>query len=124
MLADGKRLRNIVLIVIVLACFGYAAYSIRKATHGPPAANRDEVRVVCTACWEESVMSTAEYDAAMDEETTLVRCPHCREFKACSIALYCPQCKRAIPRSMAVFGTAYVCPFCEASLAPGRQESD
>lgn len=119
-----SRLRNVILIMIVIACFGYAAYSIRKATRVPPASNRDEVRLVCTACWKESVMTTAECEAATDEKTDLTRCPHCQEFKASSVSLYCPQCQRAIPRSMVVFGTPYVCPFCKASLASGRQESD
>jgi DNA-directed RNA polymerase subunit RPC12/RpoP len=124
MAAERRTSRNVILIVVAIACLAYAGYAIRSATKAPPTGDRDEVRLVCTGCWEESAMTTAEYDAAMDEETTLVRCPHCGEFKASTISLYCPHCKRAIPRSMVVFGTAHVCPFCKGSLDPSPRESD
>lgn len=121
----SKRLRNVVLIAIAIACLAYAGYSIRKATRVPPASNRDEVWIVCTDCWEETALSTGDYNALpLDEETGALQCPKCGKFAASLVALRCPHCARAIPRSMVVFGTEYVCPFCQAALGSGRRQPD
>ncbi|MBU0618429.1 MAG: hypothetical protein KKI02_11995 [Planctomycetes bacterium] len=110
------RFRTIGLTVLALVCLAYAVYAIRQATKTPPASNADEIWVVCTSCWEECAMRTAEIEAAMDEETGAIRCPECGEPTASVISRRCPACERAIPRSMVVFGTDYVCPFCKAPL--------
>ena len=118
MAESGSRIRNIILAVLALACLGYAARSVWKTTRVPPASNADVIRIVCTACWEEASMTTEESEAAEHEETGAIRCPSCGEYSASTITLRCPDCKRAVPRSMVVIGSAYVCPFCKASLAP------
>ena len=120
---DRKPLRNTVLILIAIACLVYAGYSIRKVTHIPPASNRDEVLLVCTSCWAETAISTGQYNALpVDADTAAVQCPKCKEFAASLVALRCPQCQRAIPQSMVVFGTEYVCPFCQAPLGSSVRE--
>ena len=113
---EAGRFRKIGLTVVALVCLVYAVYAIRQATKTPPASNADEIWVVCTTCWKESVMTTAQIEAAMDDETGAVRCPECSELTASVISRRCPACDRAIPRSMVVFGTDYVCPFCKAPL--------
>jgi len=125
MLHERLSVRNVVLVGVGLACLGYAGYSIRKAYRVPPASNRDEVRIVCTACGAETVLTTADYAALpIDEDTMSVRCPKCGQLSASPVALRCPACDRAIPRSMVVFGSEYVCPFCRAALGSGRQKPD
>lgn len=116
MAEKSSRVRNIVLTVVAVVILAYAVYAIRQTTKVPPASNADEIWLVCTSCWKESMMTTRQIEAAMDEETGAIRCPECNELTASVITLRCPECKRAIPRSMVVIGSDYVCPFCEAPL--------
>jgi DNA-directed RNA polymerase subunit RPC12/RpoP len=116
MAEKSSRVRNIVLTLLALVCLTYAVYAIRQTTRVPPASNTDEIWVVCTSCWKESAMTTSAIEAATDDETGAIRCPACGEPTASVISLRCPQCARAIPRSMVVIGSDYVCPFCKARL--------
>jgi len=123
-MADTKSARNIIIVVVALACVAYAVYTVASGSKEPPTGDADEIRIVCTRCWKEATLTSAQSDAATDEETGLLRCPNCGETAASPISLYCPACKRAIPRSMVVFGSPYVCPFCKESLAPKAPRSD
>jgi DNA-directed RNA polymerase subunit RPC12/RpoP len=116
MAEESSRVRNIVLTVVAVVILAYAVYAIRQTTKVPPASNADQIWMVCTTCWKEFVMTTAEIEAATDQETGAVRCPECGQRTASVISRWCPECKRAIPRSMVVIGSDYVCPFCKAPL--------
>jgi len=118
--SEGNSRRNAILITVAIACVCYAAYAIHKASRRPTGSNSNEVHLVCTRCWEEFSMTVEECEAATDEETDLTLCPKCNEYAGSVISLHCPSCKRAIPRSMVIFGTEYVCPFCKAPLASGN----
>jgi hypothetical protein len=121
MAESSGRLRNTILSLLALACLVYAAQAIWKTSKVPPASNANQLGIICTSCWQESVMTVAESEAAEDEETGLLTCPKCGEAAASTISLRCPECKRAIPRSMVVFGTEYVCPFCKAPLGTNQK---
>lgn len=121
MAESSGRLRNTVLTLLALACLVYAAQALWKSAKVPPASNADQLGIVCTSCWQETVMTVAESEAAEDEETGAIRCPQCGEPSATIISLRCPDCKRAIPRSMVVFGTEYVCPFCKTPLGTDQK---
>ena len=116
MAEKSSRVRNIALTVVAVVILAYAVYAIRQTTKVPPASNADEIWLVCTSCWKESMMTTRQIEDAMDEVTGAIRCPECGELTASVITLRCPECKRAIPRSMVVIGSDYVCPFCKAPL--------
>ncbi len=116
MVEQAGRFRKIAVTVVALVCMAYALYAIRQATKSPPASNADEIWMVCSTCWEECAMTTGEIEAATEDETGALRCPKCSELTASVISRRCPACERAIPRSMVVFGTDYVCPFCKAPL--------
>jgi DNA-directed RNA polymerase subunit RPC12/RpoP len=112
----SSRVRNIALTAVAIVILAYAVYAISRTTKTPPASNADEIWLVCTSCWKEFMMTTGQIEAAMDEETGAIRCPECGELTASVISQHCPHCGRAIPRSMVVIGSDYVCPFCKAPL--------
>ncbi len=104
-------------IVVVVIAVGWLGWRIRSG-FGPTTTDNNRVVIVCTACDQETRMTSQEANVlAGDEETGAFICPQCQQPAAWGTSLRCFSCKRYIPRTPEIRSGAYECPYCKTSLA-------
>lgn len=118
--AESKRKRavQVLAILFIVGAFVYAGFRLRQVSRGSEGSStKDEVTLVCGKCQQEFLVSSREFaKLPVDETTAKLKCPKCGAPEAEVASLRCPKCTRAIARQP--FGSAFVCPYCKASLAP------